>query len=138
MPMKKMMLIVFISMVLIACSKEPIPINYEKPLIVGGDKDEHGCIGSAGYSWCEPQQKCLRVWEEPCGQQITLGEAITIANNSVCTENGKLMDETFYNNVTKTWWIELDIKKDGCNPACVVSEETKTAEINWRCTGLAR
>ncbi|MDD5433413.1 MAG: DUF5667 domain-containing protein [Candidatus Pacebacteria bacterium] len=34
--------------------------------IVGGDKDEHGCIGSAGYSWCEAKQKCLRVWEEPC------------------------------------------------------------------------
>ena len=33
---------------------------------VGGDKDEHGCIGSAGYSWCQEQQKCLRPWEEPC------------------------------------------------------------------------
>lgn len=34
--------------------------------IVGGDKDEHGCIGSAGYQWCEAKQKCLRIWEEPC------------------------------------------------------------------------
>ncbi len=34
--------------------------------IVGGDKDEHGCIGSAGYQWCEPKNKCLRVWEEAC------------------------------------------------------------------------
>ena len=34
--------------------------------VVGGDKDEHGCIGSAGYSWCQEKQKCLRVWEEPC------------------------------------------------------------------------
>ena len=34
--------------------------------IVGGDRDEHGCIGSAGYSWCESKQKCLRVWEESC------------------------------------------------------------------------
>ncbi len=37
----------------------------ETPL-VGGDKDEHGCIGSAGYTWCEPKQKCLREFEEPC------------------------------------------------------------------------
>ncbi|MDD5738338.1 MAG: DUF5667 domain-containing protein [Candidatus Pacebacteria bacterium] len=36
------------------------------PQIVGGDKDEHGCIGSAGYSWCEIKQKCLRTWEESC------------------------------------------------------------------------
>lgn len=35
-------------------------------IIVGGDKDEHGCIGSAGYTWCESKQKCLRVWEEEC------------------------------------------------------------------------
>lgn len=34
---------------------------------LGGDRDEHGCIASAGYSWCESKQKCLRVWEEPCG-----------------------------------------------------------------------
>lgn len=37
--------------------------------IIGGDKDEHGCIGSAGYTWCEPKQKCLREWEEPCKQE---------------------------------------------------------------------
>ena len=34
--------------------------------IVGGDKDEHGCLGSAGYSWCAVKNKCLRVWEEKC------------------------------------------------------------------------
>ncbi|MFA5934335.1 MAG: hypothetical protein WC827_00395 [Candidatus Paceibacterota bacterium] len=34
--------------------------------IVGGDKDIHGCTGSAGYSWCEVKNKCLRVWEEKC------------------------------------------------------------------------
>lgn len=34
--------------------------------IVGGDKDIHGCIGSAGYTWCGPKVKCLRAWEEEC------------------------------------------------------------------------
>ena len=34
--------------------------------LVGNDKDEHGCIASAGYSWCEPKQKCIRSWEENC------------------------------------------------------------------------
>lgn len=34
--------------------------------IVGGDRDIHGCIGSAGYVWCEPKNKCLRDWEEKC------------------------------------------------------------------------
>jgi hypothetical protein len=34
--------------------------------LVGGDRDVHGCIPSAGYSWCEAEQKCLRIWEESC------------------------------------------------------------------------
>ncbi|MFA5108467.1 MAG: ABC transporter substrate-binding protein, partial [Candidatus Micrarchaeia archaeon] len=38
--------------------------------LVGNDKDEHGCIGSAGYSWCEQKQKCIRVWEENCTQLV--------------------------------------------------------------------
>jgi len=34
--------------------------------LIGGQTDEYGCLGPAGYSWCVPKQKCLRVWEEPC------------------------------------------------------------------------
>lgn len=30
---------------------------------VGSDKDEHGCIGSAGYQWCDRTNKCERPWE---------------------------------------------------------------------------
>lgn len=36
------------------------------PQIIGGDKDAGGCLIAAGYSWCEPKQKCLRPWEEIC------------------------------------------------------------------------
>jgi len=43
--------------------------------LLGGDRDEHGCIGSAGYSWCEVKQKCLRIWEEPCSSELS-GESI--------------------------------------------------------------
>lgn len=32
--------------------------------IVGGDRDTHGCIISAGYSWNETKQRCVREWEE--------------------------------------------------------------------------
>jgi len=34
--------------------------------LVGNDKDAYGCIPSAGYSWCEVKQKCLRTFEEAC------------------------------------------------------------------------
>lgn len=39
--------------------------------VVGGDRDLHGCIPSAGYSWCEVKQKCLRIWEEKCDVATT-------------------------------------------------------------------
>lgn len=32
--------------------------------VIGGDKDEHGCLIAAGYSWNETKQKCVREWEE--------------------------------------------------------------------------
>ena len=31
--------------------------------MVGADRDLHGCIGSAGYSWCEKTAQCERPWE---------------------------------------------------------------------------
>jgi len=33
-------------------------------MMVWNDKDEHGCIGSAGYSWSEEAWECVRPWEE--------------------------------------------------------------------------
>ena len=48
------------------CGGLPSVENTENPKIIGGDKDEHGCLGPAGYSWCEAKQKCLRTWEEKC------------------------------------------------------------------------
>ena len=36
--------------------------------IAGGDIDSYGCIGSAGYVWCDDPdvQRCIRIWEEVC------------------------------------------------------------------------
>ncbi len=62
---------------IIAVAAILIYICCNKPQIIGGDKDEHGCLIAAGYSWCDAKQKCLRVWEEEC--PIT---------ENVCTEAG--------------------------------------------------
>lgn len=32
--------------------------------IVGGDRDSHGCIGSAGYTWSTSTNNCVRSWEK--------------------------------------------------------------------------
>jgi len=110
---------------------------------LGGDRDEHGCIGSAGYSWCEEKQKCLRVWEEDCISVpescagMSYSEAKSIALSSDCMDEGNITgDNAWCNEGTKTFWFDMDIERPGCNPACVVNVENQTAEINWMCTGL--
>ena len=64
-------------------------------------------------------------------------EAKVIAEQT-CIKGGESLESGYYNKNTKTWWFDANLNqvKEGCAPACVVSEETKTAEINWRCTGL--
>jgi hypothetical protein len=50
-------------------SLEKSPVGHLLPgsqNIIGGDRDQGGCLVGAGYSWCPSKNKCLRVWEEPC------------------------------------------------------------------------
>jgi len=49
--------------------EQPQPAEEQKqepgPLI-GGERDSHGCLISGGYTWCEPKNECLRIWEGTC------------------------------------------------------------------------
>ena len=78
----------------------------------------------------------ISVCISPDGAQMNYEEAEKIAQEN-CKE-GNLKEEHFCNDNTGTWWIDFvpSEPKEGCNPACVVNIETKTAEVNWRCTGL--
>ena len=51
--------IIFLSLLLwtIGCSSDNAPA-------VGADRDAHGCIGSAGYTFSPLKNKCIRLWEE--------------------------------------------------------------------------
>lgn len=46
---------------------------------IGGNRDEHGCLGSAGYNWNEDLGVCLREWELDDNQR----EAVKIAIQSL-------------------------------------------------------
>ena len=65
---------------------------------------------------------------------MTLDEAWEIWIDSECWY--RLTDKNSCNVVTWTYWIDLDIEKPWCSPACVINLETKEAEINWRCSWL--
>lgn len=79
--------------------------------------------------------------EENCvktdtGESMTLTEAKEIALKSECVKEGNLKETYLCNDFTGTWWLDLEIDRPGCAPACMVNVVTKEAEINWRCTGL--
>lgn len=76
--------------------------------------------------------------DQSSGGPLTEVEARVIAETT-CVKGGEaLTSGGTYNPNSRTWWFDANLNstEEGCNPACVVSEETKTAEINWRCTGL--
>jgi len=67
--------------------------------VVGADRDENGCIGSAGYSFCESLGICIRSWETDCpvtstttgtetGTQVIKID-LTLASDDQCKINGE-------------------------------------------------
>ena len=76
----------------------------------GSVKDTHGCIPSAGYTWCASKQSCVRIWELPEDEQagcappddIPADEAANCADgdNTCCWQpknysSGPLFDTTY-------------------------------------------
>lgn len=55
-----------VAILLLGCTYPQPPAQNESGKIVGNDRDSHGCIGSAGYQWCDALQECIRSWETDC------------------------------------------------------------------------
>ena len=91
--------------------------------IVGGDKDAHGCIGSAGYSWCAVKNKCLRIWEEKC-EATNSSKIILDANNkkTSCENNGGVWytdnNTCEINSLSETSCIAKGGEFNQCASAC--------------------
>ena len=98
----------------------------ENEILVGGDKDEHGCKGSAGYSWDETYQACLRPWEVKSGVYASSqdflaaqGKSCKVASdgcNTVHISNGQagamteMYCEDIYGDFGSEKWSCLDEK----------------------------
>ena len=111
--------------------------------IFGEINNFNDCVG-AGYPVMESYPRQCKISdevfiEEHCvsentGSILSLSDAKEIAINSECGDN---LRETFVcNKITGTYWIDLNLEKEGCGPACGGNIENRTASINWRCTGL--
>jgi hypothetical protein len=56
--MKSLYVLISVLMI-ISCSS-----TRGKGMMTGNDRDEHGCIGSAGYTWSEVRKDCIRLFED--------------------------------------------------------------------------
>ncbi len=117
------------------CEFAPCPQGNQTGPLVGNDTDAHGCKPSAGYSWCEAKQMCIRPFETPCEGSLKESDVRQIAQDA-CVSTGNLTGNVTYNANSRTYWIDLDTVLAGCAPACVVWEDNRSAEVNYRCTGL--
>lgn len=60
--------------------------------LIGGDKDEYGCLIGAGYSWCQSKNRCLRTWEEDCpASKFPQNSKIDFANLGWKTYSNRLL-----------------------------------------------
>jgi hypothetical protein len=66
--------------------------------IVGNDKDEHGCIGSAWYSWSQSKNECVRAWEY---QATALEKAYDLAYNNGITTMKSLQEFRANDTITR-------------------------------------
>ena len=101
-------------------STEIQPITQNQPQLIGGDKDSHGCLIAAGYSWCETKQKCLRIWEESC-EVVTKEQSCLNSGGTVSTQDCFCSGtQDFYNNCEKG--------ACACNPARGYNKEVKVCD----------
>ncbi|OIO40758.1 hypothetical protein CO154_02305 [Candidatus Pacearchaeota archaeon CG_4_9_14_3_um_filter_31_7] len=67
--------------------KDPMPT---KPCggLIGGQRDEHGCLTPAGYSWNATEQECVKEWEK--GEQ-----RYQVTNFETCKDAGYPIMESY-------------------------------------------
>ena len=54
---------ILLAIYLLIASVAVYSMTGENTTVIGGETDEHGCLGPAGYSWNETEGKCVREWE---------------------------------------------------------------------------
>ncbi len=133
--MKKVIiaLLIFGIILLVGCEQKPVACTLEAKICPDGSS-----VGRVGpdceFEPCPAEAEfCVK---KDTGEKLSIAEAKQIALNSDCVNEGTLKDTYMCNEYTGTWWLDLDVEKQGCMPSCVINVATKEAKVNWRCTGL--
>jgi len=124
-----------LSIFLAACTEKTIPASnnsqneqkqeQEQDKLIGGQTDEHGCIGPAGYSWCEAKQKCLRPWEEYCGasEKDPVFSFMNTIRTNYNTEFSYIEDKNF------NWKVASDSAPEDVDGLSMTSDNVTKANL---------
>lgn len=94
------------------------PPVQENEVLIGGQRDEHGCLGPAGYGWDEEIEACIRIWELDESQR----KAAKIAVESTGPEKGLTVTEVQVQRCPGCFNVEFD----------TYGERTNVPLINWK------
>ena len=107
---------------------------------IGGEKDEHGCLGSAGYTWDQNVSACIRDWELNEDQRLAAKVAVSYVSYEYATNIievevarcpgcfvGKLEQGVNRDQITVTMTNWTVVEKTMTRHTC--TEKEKQAEI---------
>lgn len=114
--MKKIFYLLFVGMLFVSCdfimkprNNEP-EVNPKGNVVLGNDKDEKGCVISAGYKWSVLRGECIRVFDE--GYRLNaideLKEEGTTFSAFVVFDKEKEKAELFLPDSTKSVILEKE------------------------------
>ncbi len=84
--------------------KVQIPANEQEQQLIGGQRDDHGCLGPAGYSWNEEIGACARQWELDESQK----QAAKIAVAKIGQTDGLTVVEVLAKEGTDSFDVKFD------------------------------
>ena len=98
--------------------------------MVGNDRDEHGCIGSAGYSWCEDLWECVQPWETKCESLMGSEENKSVVEDDLNKNDENVVEEQSEKNITEDWnvmseWVDVDLETENISKIYSVLEDIK-------------
>jgi len=96
----------------------------EPDQLIGGQRDEHGCLGPAGYTWVASIGGCMRVWELDDQQKFAAKTAID--------KVGKKYSLTVVEVVTEkcTGCFTVKLSDADQRPTQVTIEDWKVKDVN--------
>lgn len=113
--------------------EQPVVTNFEECAAAGNP------IMESYPRQCRSENGLLFVEEIP-REPISLAEAeARLIAERECIKGGEALSPGAYNANTKAWWFDanLNAMREGCSSVCIVSEETRAAELSWRCSGAS-